>query len=123
MLFQRVARLTPSFRLLSTLRQGGWNAKAVNSNPGIAGPTRLDSTNSRRKQKAQTSKIFDNSWKAKEKGDEAKKVLEQRRPVVKASTPKSEGGAAADDTSQDYEGGSGDLHELEDRYATTCGEH
>lgn len=119
MLFQRVARLTPSFRLLSTLRQGGWNAKALNLNSGIAGPTRLES---RRKQKAQTSKIFDNSWKTKEKGDEAKKVLEQRRSVVKAST-KSEGGAAADDTSKDYEGGSGDLNELEDRYATTCGEH
>ncbi|KAJ7168200.1 hypothetical protein C8R43DRAFT_1121383 [Mycena crocata] len=84
----------------------------------------------------------DKSWKAKEQGEEAalrrvaKFYLDHRRmeqeqlaalraemDADSAKTSTGTGTAAADARDRDFEGGFGGQEDLEDRYATTSGEH
>ncbi|KAJ7771678.1 hypothetical protein B0H16DRAFT_1714900 [Mycena metata] len=78
----------------------------------------------------------DKSWKAKEQGEEAAYVqkkaqtqlaaLRAEMDAKAASTAAgtvAEASTAADTRERDFEGGFGGQEDLEDRYATTSGEH
>ncbi|KAJ7184282.1 hypothetical protein C8R46DRAFT_1208501 [Mycena filopes] len=78
----------------------------------------------------------DKSWKAKEQGEEAAYVhkkeqsqlaaLRSEMDAKAASTAAgtvAEASGAADARERDFEGGFGGQEDLEDRYATTSGEH
>jgi len=70
----------------------------------------------------------DKTWKAKEQGDEAVYICQkEQQKALQAkqnATPNtSEGAAAANQMAKDFEGGFGGQEDLEDRYATTSGEH
>ncbi|KAF8582065.1 hypothetical protein K439DRAFT_1352265, partial [Ramaria rubella] len=60
----------------------------------------------------------DKSWQAKEQGDEARYIREKEQAQLAALREQSQG-----DNPKDIEGGFGGQEELEDRYATTSGEH
>jgi len=70
----------------------------------------------------------DKSWKAKEQGEEAKYIHEKEQAQLTAirdqmKKSEDESQAAAARTDRDFEGGYGGQEDLEDRYATTSGEH
>ncbi|KLO14166.1 hypothetical protein SCHPADRAFT_872957 [Schizopora paradoxa] len=76
----------------------------------------------------------DKNWKAKEQGEEANYILQKDEELLKAiqqkqkenSTSNSsndEGTNAANQMIKDFEGGFGGQEDLEDRYASTSGEH
>jgi len=70
----------------------------------------------------------DASWKSKEEGEEARYVHQRqeqaqlqnlKRELDKGETQKTSEHALE----RNFEGGYGGQEDLEDRYATTCGEH
>lgn len=69
----------------------------------------------------------DNAWKTKEQGAEAQYIRQKeqeqlaalRDSASKAQTQSRPG----DERDRDFEGGFGGQEDLEDRYATTSGEH
>jgi len=71
----------------------------------------------------------DKTWKAKEQGDEAvyirQKEQQKALQAKQNATPNTTEGAAAsaNQVAKDFEGGFGGQEDLEDRYATTSGEH
>ncbi|KAJ7445690.1 hypothetical protein B0H11DRAFT_2086367 [Mycena galericulata] len=74
----------------------------------------------------------DKNWKAREQGAEAVYVQQKEQEQLAAlraemdSKPEStsaEATKAADARERDFEGGFGGQEDLEDRYATTSGEH
>ncbi|KAG8933416.1 hypothetical protein FRC03_011070 [Tulasnella sp. 419] len=73
----------------------------------------------------------DNAWKSKEQGDEARYIREREQAQLAAMREKQSNDAAASGSSSkgstlptgDIEGGFGGQEDLEDRYATTSGEH
>jgi len=68
----------------------------------------------------------DKTWQAKEQGDEARYIREKEQAQLAAlreQTDKSSAPGAKGETKRDVEGGFGGQEELEDRYATTSGEH
>ncbi|KAI0341768.1 hypothetical protein BDW22DRAFT_1332124, partial [Trametopsis cervina] len=69
----------------------------------------------------------DPTWKAKEQGEEARyahaKEQEQLQKLREASQKASGGDSEAARQNRDYEAGFGGQEDLEDRYATTSGEH
>ncbi|KAF8558400.1 hypothetical protein OG21DRAFT_1493913 [Imleria badia] len=66
----------------------------------------------------------EDAWKSKERGEEAKYVHEKEQAQLSAIRAQQE---AAKNTTlsadHDFEGGFGGQEDLEDRYATTSGEH
>ncbi|KZT68171.1 hypothetical protein DAEQUDRAFT_766554 [Daedalea quercina L-15889] len=68
----------------------------------------------------------DNAWKAREQGAEAQYVRQKEQEQLAAlrdSASAAQGASAADARDRDFEGGFGGQEDLEDRYATTSGEH
>ncbi|KAJ7043170.1 hypothetical protein C8F04DRAFT_1073869 [Mycena alexandri] len=78
----------------------------------------------------------DKSWKAKEQGEEAAYVQKKEQSQLAAlradmdakaastvAGTVAEASGAADTRERDFEGGFGGQEDLEDRYATTSGEH
>ncbi|KAG2075928.1 hypothetical protein BDR04DRAFT_1090720 [Suillus decipiens] len=73
----------------------------------------------------------DSTWKSREQGEEAKYIREKeqaqlaalREEQEKHSTNNSTKDAASSTKDHDFEGGFGGQEDLEDRYATTSGEH
>ncbi|KAF5372832.1 hypothetical protein D9758_001650 [Tetrapyrgos nigripes] len=71
----------------------------------------------------------DGAWKSKEQGEEARYIREKeqeqlaaiRNQQTDASKPSGAGKVGNDE--KDFEGGFGGQEDLEDRYATTSGEH
>lgn len=61
----------------------------------------------------------DGSWKAKEQGDEARYIREKEQAQLAAIREQ----LKKDEKDKDFEGGFGGQEDLEDRYATTSGEH
>ncbi|KAJ6608604.1 hypothetical protein B0H10DRAFT_2226675 [Mycena sp. CBHHK59/15] len=61
----------------------------------------------------------DKTWKAKEQADEARHEQEQLAALCAEMSAKE----AGDARERDFEGGFGGQEDLEDRYATTSGEH
>ncbi|KAG8941406.1 hypothetical protein FRC04_004199 [Tulasnella sp. 424] len=76
------------------------------------------------------SVAYDGSWKAKEQSDEARFAHEREQQQLAALRDKLEKDSAVPSKSNrsalptgDIEGGYGGQEDLEDRYATTSGEH
>ncbi|KAF7359313.1 hypothetical protein MSAN_01273700 [Mycena sanguinolenta] len=74
--------------------------------------------------------LQDKSWKEREQAAEAAYVNQKEqaqlaaiRAEMESSTKASEAKTAADARERDFEGGFGGQEDLEDRYATTSGEH
>ncbi|KAI0807638.1 hypothetical protein C8Q74DRAFT_1363125 [Fomes fomentarius] len=72
----------------------------------------------------------DPAWKTREQGSEAQyirsKEQEQLQAIRDELANKSDAATAAQpkhELDKDFEGGFGGQEDLEDRYATTCGEH
>ncbi|KAL5533174.1 hypothetical protein ACEPAF_4950 [Sanghuangporus sanghuang] len=67
----------------------------------------------------------DNTWKAKEQGEEAQyaRQKEQEQLAALRAQMNSDAKEAASRIDKDIEGGFGGQEDLEDRYATTSGEH
>jgi len=71
----------------------------------------------------------DKNWKGREQGEEARYVNQKEQEQLAAirnqlaKETKNEGTTAADTRDKDFEGGFGGQEDLEDRYATTSGEH
>jgi len=67
----------------------------------------------------------DKTWQAKEQGDEARYIREKEQAQLAALRDKgaSGDGSAEGEAKRDIEGGFGGQEDLEDRYATTSGEH
>jgi len=75
----------------------------------------------------------DSTWKSKEQGEEARYIREKEQAQLAAIRDQKQKEAAQKETSQapnstspydrDFEGGFGGQEDLEDRYATTSGEH
>jgi len=73
----------------------------------------------------------DKSWKAREQAEEAAYVQQKEQSQLAAlraekdtkATTADEAKTAADARGRDFEGGFGGQEDLEDRYATTSGEH
>jgi len=71
----------------------------------------------------------DKNWKAREQGAEAVYVQQKEQEQLAAmraetgSKGSTETTKAADARERDFEGGFGGQEDLEDRYATTSGEH
>ncbi|KAL5529257.1 hypothetical protein ACEPAG_5242 [Sanghuangporus baumii] len=67
----------------------------------------------------------DNTWKAKEQGEEAQyaRQREQEQLAALRAQMNSDAKEAASRIDKDIEGGFGGQEDLEDRYATTSGEH
>ncbi|KAG2360829.1 hypothetical protein BDR07DRAFT_1335172 [Suillus spraguei] len=73
----------------------------------------------------------DPTWRSREQGEEAKYIREKERAQLaalheeqeKRSTKNSTKDAASSTKDYDFEGGFGGQEDLEDRYATTSGEH
>jgi len=71
----------------------------------------------------------DKSWKAKEQGDEARYVKEKEQAqlaAIREQTEKDKDKVKETEKAapeRDFEGGFGGQEDLEDRYATTSGEH
>ncbi|KZT28461.1 hypothetical protein NEOLEDRAFT_1175778 [Neolentinus lepideus HHB14362 ss-1] len=67
----------------------------------------------------------DGAWKSKEQGEEARYINEKERSQLEAIRSElqqsQESGKAKQE--HDFEGGFGGQEDLEDRYATTSGEH
>ncbi|KAJ7632161.1 hypothetical protein FB45DRAFT_1026351 [Roridomyces roridus] len=73
-----------------------------------------------------------NNWKERERGAEAAYVQQKEQEQLaalraeadtKAATAATEATKAADARERDFEGGFGGQEDLEDRFATTSGEH
>ncbi|KAN0075278.1 hypothetical protein V8E55_011301 [Tylopilus felleus] len=69
--------------------------------------------------------MTEDAWKSKERGEEAKYALEKEQAQLAAIRAQQEGANKTTTTSakRDFEGGFGGQEDLEDRYATTSGEH
>ncbi|KAJ6606479.1 hypothetical protein DFH09DRAFT_1120337 [Mycena vulgaris] len=72
----------------------------------------------------------DKNWKAKEQAEEAAYVHKKEQAQlaalcadIDAKGAQSEASKGADARERDFEGGFGGQEDLEDRYATTSGEH
>jgi len=69
----------------------------------------------------------DKAWGQKEQGDEARYAREKEQAQLAAlrnqQLSKNEGKTTSDAPRTDIEGGFGGQEDLEDRYATTSGEH
>ncbi|KAL5511684.1 hypothetical protein ACEPAH_4902 [Sanghuangporus vaninii] len=67
----------------------------------------------------------DNTWKAKEQGEEAQYARQKEQDQLAAlrAQMNSDAKEAASRIDKDIEGGFGGQEDLEDRYATTSGEH
>ncbi|KAF8078079.1 hypothetical protein FPV67DRAFT_1662840 [Lyophyllum atratum] len=69
----------------------------------------------------------DKSFKSKEQAEEARYIHEKEQAQLAAIRREEETKKAADPSAQqparDFEGGFGGQEDLEDRYATTSGEH
>ncbi|GBE82059.1 hypothetical protein SCP_0404370 [Sparassis crispa] len=72
----------------------------------------------------------DQTWKLKEQGEEARYVHQKEQEQLAAIRDQAaqaemgaKGTAAAGRRDNDFEGGFGGQEDLEDRYATTSGEH
>jgi len=67
----------------------------------------------------------EDAWKSKERGEEARYIREKEQAQLSAIHAKQEGAknAAPRAAEHDFEGGFGGQEDLEDRYATTSGEH
>jgi len=69
----------------------------------------------------------DSVWKQKEAGEEAQharqKEREQLRALNEAKSTQAESPSTLPREDRDYEAGFGGQEDLEDRYATTSGEH
>ncbi|KAE9406719.1 hypothetical protein BT96DRAFT_205379 [Gymnopus androsaceus JB14] len=71
----------------------------------------------------------DSTWKAKEQGEEARFIHEKEQAQLaairdkQASTNNNSTTAATSAQDKNFEGGFGGQEDLEDRYATTSGEH
>ncbi|KAF8894485.1 hypothetical protein BD779DRAFT_1797494 [Infundibulicybe gibba] len=64
----------------------------------------------------------DKNWKLKEQSEEARYIHEKEQAQLAAIRTQSDKAKAAGD-GRDIEGGFGGQEDLEDRYATTSGEH
>ncbi|KAH9842740.1 uncharacterized protein C8Q71DRAFT_734207 [Rhodofomes roseus] len=69
----------------------------------------------------------DNAWKAREQGAEAQyarqKEQEQLAALRSSAAGKTQSASKPGELERDFEGGFGGQEDLEDRYATTSGEH
>ncbi|RDB21287.1 hypothetical protein Hypma_011479 [Hypsizygus marmoreus] len=72
----------------------------------------------------------DKNWKAKEQSEEARYIHQKEQAQLEAIRQQLESKESKPETSispaqpvQDFEGGFGGQEDLEDRYATTSGEH
>ncbi|KAI0687138.1 hypothetical protein BC835DRAFT_1420009 [Cytidiella melzeri] len=69
----------------------------------------------------------DSTWKTKEQGEEAQYARQKEQEQLKQLREQSQAAAPADSKTtgqdRDFEGGFGGQEDLEDRYATTSGEH
>ncbi|KZS99133.1 hypothetical protein SISNIDRAFT_480708 [Sistotremastrum niveocremeum HHB9708] len=65
----------------------------------------------------------DDTWKAKEQGDEARYIREKEQAQLAEIRNKSSTDQKTANSRDDIEGGYGGQEDLEDRYATTSGEH
>jgi len=67
--------------------------------------------------------IQDGSWKSKEQGDEARYIREKEQAQLTALREQAKKKDQPNASERDFEGGFGGQEDLEDRYATTSGEH
>ncbi|TFK55155.1 hypothetical protein OE88DRAFT_1732421 [Heliocybe sulcata] len=67
----------------------------------------------------------DGAWKSKEQGEEARYINDKERSQLEAIRKDLQASqdSASKQQSHDFEGGHGGQEDLEDRYATTSGEH
>jgi len=67
----------------------------------------------------------DKTWQGKEQGDEARYIREKEQAQLAALRDQANQGDASTkgEPKRDIEGGFGGQEDLEDRYATTSGEH
>ncbi|KAJ7074283.1 hypothetical protein C8F01DRAFT_16135 [Mycena amicta] len=65
----------------------------------------------------------DKAWKQKEQGAEAVYIQKKEQEQLAQIRAELDAKAAADARNKDFEGGHGGQEDLEDRYATTSGEH
>ncbi|PFH50699.1 hypothetical protein AMATHDRAFT_144538 [Amanita thiersii Skay4041] len=71
----------------------------------------------------------DNTWKSKEQAEEAQYIHNKEQEQLRAireqlkSSKATDSSASTSDMDRDFEGGFGGQEDLEDRYATTSGEH
>ncbi|KAF7322579.1 hypothetical protein HMN09_00036400 [Mycena chlorophos] len=65
----------------------------------------------------------DKGWKEREQGAEAAYARQKEQEQLAQIRAEMDAKAAADRRDKDFEGGHGGQEDLEDRYATTSGEH
>ncbi|KAI9569524.1 hypothetical protein HD554DRAFT_539148 [Boletus coccyginus] len=73
-----------------------------------------------------TAAAQEDAWKLKERGEEARYACEKEQAQLSAIRAQKEGAKnmpSGSERERDFEGGFGGQEDLEDRYATTSGEH
>ncbi|KIM49255.1 hypothetical protein M413DRAFT_102020 [Hebeloma cylindrosporum] len=75
-----------------------------------------------------TTTAQDSNWKVKEQAEQASSVHQQNRSLVEEASKEASKASSNPDQGthpmdRDFEGGFGGQEDLEDRYATTSGEH
>ncbi|KAF7778759.1 hypothetical protein Agabi119p4_3104 [Agaricus bisporus var. burnettii] len=65
----------------------------------------------------------DNAWKQKEQGEEARYIHQKEQEQLAAMREQTDKGKETVSDDKDFEGGFGGQEDLEDRYATTSGDH
>ncbi|KAI0928655.1 hypothetical protein AcV5_006154 [Taiwanofungus camphoratus] len=65
----------------------------------------------------------DPTWKLREQGEEARYAREKEREQLAALREQAAQANTKSEMDRDFEGGYGGQEDLEDRYATTSGEH
>jgi len=65
----------------------------------------------------------DATWESKEQAEEARFIQDKEQAQIAAIREQMKGGDKSQPQDKDFEGGFGGQEDLEDRYATTSGEH